>query len=264
MREEAGMATDLDVDRVGALPRREKGGKRRRGPDAPRFVKNVQFLTPNQKLFVEVIRANALSFGVGPAGTGKTYLAVSEAVESFNAGDVERIVISRPVVEAALEKIGFLPGDLNQKLDPWMRPIFDVLYERMGASRVRQEMQEGKIEIAPLAFMRGRTFRSAFVVLDEAANVDAKGLAMVIGRLGFASKMVVVGDPAQCDLLPGMSGLAPVIDALRGCDGVGVAQFTDEDIVRHPLLVTVLPRLASLMANGARLASPMSAGLPLH
>ncbi|HSK38571.1 MAG TPA: PhoH family protein, partial [Arenibaculum sp.] len=187
-----------------------------------KFVKNVRAWTPNQERLIAAIRKHDVTFAVGPAGTGKTYLAVAEAVEALNSGEVNKIIISRPVVEAG-EKLGFLPGDINEKLDPWMRPIFDALSERLGVASLRKYIRDGVIEIAPLAFMRGRTLSNAFIVIDEAQNMTYQQLVMALSRLGFGSTMVITGDPGQTDLLPGMSGLADIVEKVRPSSNVGIA-----------------------------------------
>lgn len=207
-----------------------------------KFVKNVRPWTPNQETMIAAIRKHDITFAIGPAGTGKTYLAVAEAVRALESGRINKIIISRPVVEAG-EKLGFLPGDLNEKMDPWMRPIYDALSERLGVGSVRKYIRDGVVEIAPLAFMRGRTLSNAFVVIDEAQNMTYQQLVMALSRLGFGSTMVITGDPAQSDLLPGMSGLMEVVQKVRPSGNVGVAEFDAADVVRHPLVAELLPLL---------------------
>jgi phosphate starvation-inducible PhoH-like protein len=176
---------------------------------------------------------------LGPAGTGKTYLAIAKAVEALEAGTVGRIVLSRPAVDAG-ESIGFLPGDMEDKLAPYLRPLFDALADRLSMKRVRALMAEGAIEIAPLGFMRGRTLNNAFVVMDEAQNCTYAQLKMLLTRLGWHSTMVVTGDPHQSDLLPGVSGLAEVANRFEALDNVAVVRLADVDIVRHPLVAEML------------------------
>jgi phosphate starvation-inducible PhoH-like protein len=176
---------------------------------------------------------------LGPAGTGKTYLAVTAAVEALEAGRVGRIVLTRPAVEAG-ENLGFLPGDLIDKLAPYLRPLYDALNERLGGKRVRQLMTEGAIEIAPVAYMRGRTLNNAFVVVDEAQNCTYAQIKMVLTRLGWHSTMVVTGDPDQTDLLEGLSGLADIAQRLESIPGVAVIRLDERDIVRHPLVGEML------------------------
>ncbi|MGH6855343.1 MAG: PhoH family protein [Aestuariivirga sp.] len=192
--------------------------------------------TPMQRQYVEAIRRNELVLGIGPAGTGKTYLAVACAAEALMNGEVDRLILSRPAVEAG-ERLGFLPGDMKEKVDPYLRPLYDALYDVMPAALVAKGLGEGQIEIAPLAFMRGRTLSSAFVILDEAQNTTPLQMKMFLTRLGEGSRMVVTGDPSQVDLPPGAtSGLADAVATLKGVDGVAVTAFSNADIVRHPLV----------------------------
>jgi phosphate starvation-inducible PhoH-like protein len=192
--------------------------------------------TPAQGKYVDAIRKNELVFGLGPAGTGKTYLAVACAAEALMNGEVDRIVLSRPAVEAG-ERLGFLPGDMKEKVDPYLRPLYDALYDMMPASLVAKGLAENQIEIAPLAFMRGRTLASAFVILDEAQNTTPQQMKMFLTRLGEGSRMVVTGDPSQVDL-PGAqtSGLAEAVNILRGVESVAAVTFSNADIVRHALV----------------------------
>ncbi len=192
--------------------------------------------TPTQGAYIEAIRKNELVFGIGPAGTGKTYLAVACAAEALMNGEVDRIVLSRPAVEAG-ERLGFLPGDMKEKVDPYLRPLYDALYDMMPASLVAKGIAENQIEIAPLAFMRGRTLSSAFVILDEAQNTTPQQMKMFLTRLGEGSRMVVTGDPTQVDLPPGvMSGLSDAVSILKGVEGVSSIGFGNADIVRHALV----------------------------
>jgi phosphate starvation-inducible PhoH-like protein len=192
--------------------------------------------TPTQGAYIEAIRKNELVFGIGPAGTGKTYLAVACAAEALMNGEVDRIVLSRPAVEAG-ERLGFLPGDMKEKVDPYLRPLYDALYDMMPASLVAKGIAENQIEIAPLAFMRGRTLASAFVILDEAQNTTPQQMKMFLTRLGEGSRMVVTGDPTQVDLPSGaVSGLADAVSILKGVQGVASVGFSNSDIVRHALV----------------------------
>ena len=192
--------------------------------------------TPMQGRYVEAIRKNELVFGVGPAGTGKTYLAVACAAEALMNGEVDRIVLSRPAVEAG-ERLGFLPGDMKEKVDPYLRPLYDALYDVMPAALVIKGIAENQIEIAPLAFMRGRTLAQAFVILDEAQNTTPLQMKMFLTRLGEGSRMVVTGDPTQVDLPNGVtSGLADAVGTLQGVDSVAAIRFANADIVRHALV----------------------------
>ncbi len=198
--------------------------------------KIVMARTPTQGAYIEAIRKNELVFGIGPAGTGKTYLAVACAAEALMNGEVDRIVLSRPAVEAG-ERLGFLPGDMKEKVDPYLRPLYDALYDMMPASLVAKGIAENQIEIAPLAFMRGRTLSSAFIILDEAQNTTPQQMKMFLTRLGEGSRMVVTGDPTQVDLPSGItSGLADAVSVLKGVSGVEAVGFKNSDIVRHALV----------------------------
>ncbi len=194
----------------------------------------------NQRQYLDNIRASDLTFGIGPAGTGKTYLAVASAVEALQAGDVRRIVLVRPAVEAG-ERLGFLPGDLAQKVDPYLRPMYDALYEMMGFDRVARNVERQVIEVAPLAFMRGRSLNDSFIILDEAQNTTVEQMKMFLTRLGFGSKAVVTGDITQVDLpRQQRSGLRHAIEVLRGVDGVSFTFFNARDVVRHPLVQRIV------------------------
>lgn len=198
--------------------------------------KPVSARSPNQRLYIEAIRANELVFGIGPAGTGKTYLAVACAAEALMNGEVDRIVLSRPAVEAG-ERLGFLPGDMKEKVDPYLRPLYDALYDMMPHALVAKGLAENQIEIAPLAFMRGRTLANAFVILDEAQNTTPQQMKMFLTRLGEGSRMVVTGDPTQVDLPSGAtSGLADALSILRNVKGIAQVKFEAGDIVRHALV----------------------------
>jgi phosphate starvation-inducible protein PhoH and related proteins len=196
--------------------------------------------TAGQALYVKAMREHELVFGLGPAGTGKTYLAVAAAVDLLMTGRVERIILSRPAVEAG-ERLGFLPGDLRDKVDPYLRPIFDALNDMLPADQFAKRLGTGEIEIAPIAFMRGRTLARAFVILDEAQNTTPVQMKMFLTRLGEGSRMVVTGDPTQVDLPPGArSGLADALEALEGIESVAVVRFTAQDVVRHPLVARIV------------------------
>ncbi len=198
--------------------------------------KQVMARTLTQKTYIEAIRTNELVFGIGPAGTGKTYLAVACAAEALMNGEVDRIILSRPAVEAG-ERLGFLPGDMKEKVDPYLRPLYDALYDMMPQSLVAKGLAENQIEIAPLAFMRGRTLASAFIILDEAQNTTPQQMKMFLTRLGEGSRMVVTGDPTQVDLPNGAtSGLADALSILNGVKGTAQVQFKTADIVRHALV----------------------------
>ena len=200
----------------------------------------VQPRSPNQRKYVEAIETNDMVFGLGPAGTGKTYLAVAMAVSALLAKKVARIILVRPAVEAG-ERLGFLPGDLSQKVDPYLRPMYDALYEMLGFERVAKSIERNIIEVAPLAFMRGRSLNDSFVILDEAQNTTNEQMKMFLTRIGFGSKAVVTGDITQVDL-PNtkQSGLRTVIDVLRGVRGIAFTMFSSRDVVRHPLVQRIV------------------------
>jgi phosphate starvation-inducible PhoH-like protein len=196
--------------------------------------------TPHQKAYMEAIRTHDLVFGVGPAGTGKTYLAVAMAVMALLKKQVSRIILARPAVEAG-EKLGFLPGDMYEKVSPYLRPLYDALYDLMDYEKIMHLIETGVIEIAPLAFMRGRTLNSAFVILDEAQNCTTEQMKMLLTRLGFDSKAVITGDATQVDLPAGkVSGLVEAQKILQGIPGISFQFFSDEDVVRHPLVSAII------------------------
>jgi phosphate starvation-inducible PhoH-like protein len=196
--------------------------------------------TINQQKYIETILKNDLTFGIGPAGTGKTYLAVALAVSKLLAGEVKRIVLSRPAVEAG-EKLGFLPGDMREKVDPYLRPIYDALHDFLNPEEVEKKLETGEIEIAPLAFMRGRTLANSFIIVDEAQNTTTVQMKMLLTRLGLGSRMVVAGDMSQVDLPVGMrSGLFDATEILKDIEGVGVLEFSSEDVIRHPLITRIV------------------------
>jgi phosphate starvation-inducible PhoH-like protein len=203
------------------------------------YVKKVRPMNPNQQLLLDAMQSQNVVVALGPAGTGKTYLAISAAVEALEAGEVGRIVLSRPAVEAG-ESLGFLPGDLQEKLAPYLRPLYDALSDRMGGKRLRACLSDGSIEIAPVGFMRGRTLNNAFVVIDEVQNCTYTQIKMLLTRLGWHSTMVLTGDPDQTDLLPGMSGLADIANRLSTVPDISVVRLQDRDIVRHPLVASML------------------------
>ena len=196
--------------------------------------------TPTQNLYLENIATHDITFGIGPAGTGKTYLAVACAVDALERSNVQRIVLTRPAVEAG-ERLGFLPGDLAQKVDPYLRPLYDALYELMGYDKVQKAFERNAIEIAPLAFMRGRTLNNAFVILDEAQNTTPEQMKMFLTRIGFGARAVVTGDVSQVDLPKGaMSGLVDAERVLKRVKGIAVTRFTSADVVRHPLVARIV------------------------
>jgi phosphate starvation-inducible PhoH-like protein len=196
--------------------------------------------TITQRRYVEAIERNDLVFGVGPAGTGKTYLAVAMAVSALFSKRVSRIVLTRPAVEAG-ERLGFLPGTLQEKVDPYVRPLYDALYEMIETDKIEKLLERNTIEVAPIAFMRGRTLNDSFIILDEAQNATPEQMKMILTRQGFNSKMVVTGDPTQVDLTTGQrSGLIEVIDVLRGIEGIRFVQFDERDVVRHSLVQKIV------------------------
>ena len=202
--------------------------------------KQITCKTVGQEKYVDSIRKNMLTFAVGPAGTGKTYLAMALAVMALKNKDAERIILTRPAVEAG-EKLGFLPGDLTQKVDPYLRPLYDAMYDFMGADAYSRLLERGTVEVAPLAYMRGRTLSDAFIILDEAQNTTSEQMKMFLTRMGFGSKVIVTGDITQTDLPPGKtSGLAEAIQLLRDIPGIGIAELTGSDIVRHELVQRIV------------------------
>jgi phosphate starvation-inducible protein PhoH and related proteins len=202
--------------------------------------KKIAPKTVTQKRYVDAIRASTVTFAVGPAGTGKTYLAIALAVAALSEKQVGRLILTRPAVEAG-ERLGFLPGDMLAKVDPYMRPLFDALYDTMDADRLNAFMERGTIEVAPLAFMRGRTLNDSFIILDEAQNTTPEQMQMFLTRLGFGSKVVVTGDITQIDLpREQASGLIQVRDILRDVEGIGFVEFNNEDVVRHKLVQRIV------------------------
>lgn len=218
------------------------------GADCPagRTVRRPHPLRPKndaQRELISSIEVATVVFAIGAAGTGKTYVAISKAIEFLASGRVDRLILARPAVEAGAERIGFLPGDLRAKMDPYMRPLYDVLFERIGWSAVNAMLRNGKIEIAPLAFMRGRTFSNAAIILDEGQNATRGQLKMALTRLGDGSRMIVTGDPAQSDLMEPDSGLLGVADDLSGTPGIEIVRFDREHVVRSRIVAEVLNRI---------------------
>lgn len=202
--------------------------------------KPVKPKTLGQKKYIECIKSNTIVLGAGPAGTGKTYLAVAMAVNAFRAKEVNRIILTRPAVEAG-EKLGFLPGDLQQKVDPYLRPLYDALFDMLGAESFQRYQERGSIEVAPLAYMRGRTLDDSFIILDEAQNTTREQMKMFLTRLGFNSKIVVTGDITQIDLPDGKkSGLVEAMRILKGIDDIAINVFTEKDVVRHRLVQDII------------------------
>lgn len=202
--------------------------------------KPIRPKTIGQKKYIDQMRKNTLVFGVGPAGTGKTYLAMAMAITAFKSGQVNRIIMTRPAIEAG-EKLGFLPGDLQQKVDPYLRPLYDALHEIMGAETFQKNMEKGLIEVAPLAYMRGRTLDNSFIVLDEAQNTTHEQMKMFLTRIGFGSKAVITGDLTQVDLPEGKkSGLSEAVAILKDIENIGISTLTNKDVVRHPLVQQII------------------------
>lgn len=206
--------------------------------------RQIEPRSENQAAYFQHLQENELVFGIGPAGTGKTYLAVAMAAAMLLDGHVDRLILSRPAVEAG-ERLGFLPGDMREKVDPYLRPLYDALYDMMPAEQVSRKLESGEIEVAPLAFMRGRTLANAFVILDEAQNCTPVQMKMFLTRLGENSRMAITGDPSQVDLpLGSKSGLMEAVELLSNVKGVGHTRFTNEDVVRHPLVERIVKAYA--------------------
>ena len=202
--------------------------------------RQVKCKTLGQKQYVEAIKANTCTFAVGPAGTGKTYLAIAMAVVALKNKDVERIILTRPAVEAG-EKLGFLPGDLQQKVDPYLRPLYDALNDMMGAESSQRLLERGAVEVAPLAYMRGRTLNDAFIILDEAQNTTSEQMKMFLTRMGMGSKMIITGDVTQIDLPAGRkSGLVEALEVLKGVEDIGMVRLSHRDVVRHELVQAIV------------------------
>ncbi len=213
--------------------------------------KSIRPKTLGQKLYVDSIDQNTIVFGVGPAGTGKTYLAMAKAVQALQRKEVSRIILTRPAVEAG-ERLGFLPGTLNDKIDPYLRPLFDALHEMLDPESVPKLLASGTIEVAPLAYMRGRTLNDAFIILDEAQNTTPEQMKMFLTRLGFNSKMVVTGDVTQIDLPNGTSGLRTALDVLGDVDDMSVSFLTSDDVVRHSLVAKIIDAYSKFEESKAR------------
>lgn len=214
--------------------------------------KPVKPKTMGQKKYVDAIRDHMIVFGLGPAGTGKTYLAMAMAITAFKNQEVERIILTRPAIEAG-EKLGFLPGDLQSKVDPYLRPLYDALYQIMGADSFQKNMEKGLIEVAPLAYMRGRTLDNAYIILDEAQNTTPAQMKMFLTRIGFGSKVVITGDRSQKDLAPGVkSGLDTAIRVLRNIEEISFIEFSSKDVVRHPLVQKIVKAYDDYEVKDAR------------
>ena len=239
-----GRGEDIGAGDVDGLLRHSKAAKPADNKDDPPQIRTrrrvITARTPNQTNYIRALDRSDLVFGLGPAGTGKTYLAVAHAAQCLERGDVERIVLSRPAVEAG-ERLGFLPGDMKETVDPYLRPLYDALYDVLPPAKVERDLISGVIEIAPLAFMRGRTLSHAFVILDEAQNTTSMQMKMFLTRIGEGSKMAVTGDPSQIDLPPGQkSGLEHAVGLLRGVKGIEAIRFEAGDVVRRDLVARIV------------------------
>ncbi len=227
-----GLAAEGNADRIGEIMR-DVIAITSRG-------RQVKCKTLGQKTYVDAIKKNTCTFAVGPAGTGKTYLAIAMAVVAMKNKEIERIILTRPAVEAG-EKLGFLPGDLAQKVDPYLRPLYDALHDMLGVEAYQRLVERGAIEVAPLAYMRGRTLNDAFIILDEAQNTTSEQMKMFLTRMGMGSKMVITGDVTQIDLPAGKrSGLVEALEVLKGVDDIGIARLTHRDVVRHELVQAIV------------------------
>ncbi|MBQ8508154.1 MAG: PhoH family protein [Clostridia bacterium] len=227
-----GLAEEGNADRIGEIMR-----------DVIAFTsrgRQVKCKTLGQKTYVDAIKANTCTFAVGPAGTGKTYLAIAMAVVAMKNKEIERIILTRPAVEAG-EKLGFLPGDLAQKVDPYLRPLYDALHDMLGIDAYQRLVERGAIEVAPLAYMRGRTLNDAFIILDEAQNTTSEQMKMFLTRMGMGSKMVITGDVTQIDLPIGKkSGLVEALEVLKGVENIGIVKLSHRDVVRHELVQAIV------------------------
>ena len=232
------IATDIVQIMLAGDPDLVKTGKKEHGLVTKRL--DLQARTPNQQTYLDNIASHDITLGIGPAGTGKTYLAVASAVDALERSSVQRIVLTRPAVEAG-ERLGYLPGDLTQKIDPYLRPLYDALYELMGFDKVQKAFERQQLEVAPLAFMRGRTLNNAFIILDEAQNTTAEQMKMFLTRIGFGSKAVITGDVSQIDLpKTQLSGLVDAEKVLKKVQGIAMSRFTSSDVVRHPLVARIV------------------------
>jgi phosphate starvation-inducible PhoH-like protein len=211
--------------------------------------RSIRPKSSGQKRYIDAIRSNVVTFGIGPAGTGKSWLAVAMAVQALQAKQVERIILTRPAVEAG-ERLGFLPGDLMAKVDPYLRPLYDALYDMVEPEGAQRLLERGTVEVAPLAFMRGRTLNDSFIILDEAQNTTPEQMKMFLTRIGFNSKVVVTGDMTQVDVQGGRSGLVGLEPVLRGIDGLGWVQLTSRDVVRHKIVQDIVDAYTEAEGRG--------------
>jgi phosphate starvation-inducible protein PhoH and related proteins len=236
------IATDIVQIMLAGDPDLVKTGKKDGGLNGGFTTRrlDLQARTPNQQTYLDNIASHDITLGIGPAGTGKTYLAVASAVDALERSSVQRIVLTRPAVEAG-ERLGYLPGDLTQKIDPYLRPLYDALYELMGFDKVQKAFERQQLEVAPLAFMRGRTLNNAFIILDEAQNTTAEQMKMFLTRIGFGAKAVITGDVSQIDLpKTQLSGLVDAEKVLKRVQGIAISRFTSADVVRHPLVARIV------------------------
>ena len=234
------IATDIVQIMLAGDPDLVKTGKNGKDTGLATRRLDLQARTPNQQTYLDHIASHDITLGIGPAGTGKTYLAVASAVDALERSTVQRIVLTRPAVEAG-ERLGYLPGDLTQKIDPYLRPLYDALYELMGFEKVQKAFERQQLEVAPLAFMRGRTLNNAFIILDEAQNTTAEQMKMFLTRIGFGSKAVITGDVSQIDLpKTQLSGLVDAENVLKRVQGIAMSRFTSADVVRHPLVARIV------------------------
>ena len=236
------IATDIVQIMLAGDPDLIKTGKKGGGLNGVLTTRrlDLQARTPNQQTYLDNIASHDITLGIGPAGTGKTYLAVASAVDALERSSVQRIVLTRPAVEAG-ERLGYLPGDLTQKIDPYLRPLYDALYELMGFDKVQKAFERQQLEVAPLAFMRGRTLNNAFIILDEAQNTTAEQMKMFLTRIGFGAKAVITGDVSQIDLpKTQLSGLVDAEKVLKRVPGIAITKFTRADVVRHPLVARIV------------------------
>jgi phosphate starvation-inducible protein PhoH and related proteins len=250
--EQAGEHLSVDDIQLGLIELANRRASDARAPALMTRKTELHGRTPRQVDYLKNIQAHDITFGIGPAGTGKTYLAVASAVDAFERQLVERIILTRPAVEAG-ERLGFLPGDLAQKVDPYLRPLYDALYDLMGFDRVAKLFERGSIEIAPLAFMRGRTLNHAFIILDEAQNTTPEQMKMFLTRIGIGAKAVVTGDLTQIDLPRGhRSGLLEAREVLAAVRGIAFTEFQKEDVVRHPLVARIVEAYDNQAARAAQ------------
>ncbi len=252
----------IDMGEVDAAVRMSEHAREAGAPVPEKAIRTrrrvIEARSPGQAVYLQALQDNEVVFGLGPAGTGKTYLAVAMAVGLLLEGKITRLVLSRPAVEAG-ERLGFLPGDMKEKVDPYLRPLYDALYDMMPGDQVTKRLESGEIEVAPLAFMRGRTLANSFIILDEAQNTTATQMKMFLTRMGEGSRMCITGDLSQVDLPSGTrSGLRDALETLEGVPGIGFVRFSDQDIVRHPMVAKIVK---AYNEKDRRLMSPSDGGI---